>query len=706
MPKYNEQPDDEIIKREQQTNSGITASAGEIEHSDWDTKDWFELQQDYVNMMNGCPVISTTWKLIEYPLMQAKLNIDVGPSKSDRSKEAADYLRWCFDNLNRKESYLRKHKLKAIWSGVSFHECIEKKGDKYNYLQDGKEFNKLTNRIIKLSYIGNDTINRIELDDVNNLLWIEHKRRRIENAKEKEFGAAVETLIPIEAKKLHWYTFNEDADDIRGQSILRPVRYYYIAAQKILESKVVATQRGAGIIGIETQGTLQGKAKTDMEKVGRTIASMSNGYYMIDATKAKVVLNELKGQQDIMPLIQFINRMKFYNTMSQFLVAGIGESGSRAATEQHKAPYELALNYINTDLSRNYQDLADYFINISYLAPMVKEDYPIIRFSSVTQSDMKREAEVYKLFFEAGMPLTDVDWNMIREHLNLPATETNIKTDKQTLVDENQGTGQDIKPENQMSMAHKEKARNIKPEILEFESNIFELQSATEHFLTTQDKVTNEIDGVIHKLFLDIVGQLKRNRKANIDMRYQGELIKKLIGLYEEGYNRGESDVKKEVGKLSKNIELALDNSGKKEAKNNIDKLVNKFYTNIKTRIETNMSKVNDKYIEKKGGLENYILELESGFAYDRRDLITEVEAGYTNGRGETLFDLKGKIETYLYSAVVDKSLCDNCAPFDGNIFTYDELQSQGLQLTHPVNPDCLGGSNDRCQIIAYSLGG
>ena len=266
----------------------------------------------------------------------------------------------------------------------------------------------------------------------------------------------------------------------------------------------------------------------------------------------------------------------------------------------------------------------------------------------------------------------------------------------------------EMNPEEQATqMSYKPKERKVKPEILEFEARIFELESANEHFLTIQDEVQSVINQNKHELFLDIVRQLKRNRKKDIflDYQFQNDLVRKLTKIFEKGYNRGKTDVKKEINKLKqKPIEMAIEDSG--EIKSNISKLIKKFYVDIKTKVETRMNKVSDKYIENKGGLESYILEMEEGFKYDERMVIQEVEASYTNGRGDLMQMWKDNIETYLYSAVVDKNLCNVCAPFDGNIYTLEELQEAGLQLTHPVNPDCLGRDNDRCMIIPYSLGG
>ncbi|MBU2061402.1 MAG: hypothetical protein KKH44_06065 [Bacteroidetes bacterium] len=702
MPKFNEMDDDKIIDSEQESNSGISLAAGEITHSDWDDTDWKTLQQDYVNMMNGCPVISTTWKLIEYPLMQSELRIEVGKSGSDRSKEAVDYLYWCFDNLSKKINYLKKHKLKAIYMGCSFHEIIEKRADKYKYIQDGTNYSKLTNRVVKMSPIQNDTINKIKYDKVNNLEYIEHTRRRVE----KDEETSQEEIIKIDTKKLSVFTFNEEYDDIRGQGILRPVRFYFTAGEKVLRSKVIATERGAGIIGIHTTGKVTGAEKNNLEKLGRTIANMSNGYYLIDETRARVVLNELKGQQNVMELLQFINRMKFYNTMSQFLSAGIGESGSRAATIEHKAPYELALNYVNSELELNFQDLAEYFINISYLSPMIKEDYPKIKFSAITQADMLREAQVFKMFVDAGLQMTDVDWNMIREHINLPTKELNI-TNKQTLADPNKIESKEMRPENQATqMSYSPVKRKVGDKELEFEATIFEFESANEHFETVQEKIQKEIDIVTHELFLDIASQLKADRKRNIriNLSHEIKLIEKLDKIYEDSFVRGKNDYKRELSKLKKNIELALDDD-MKQVNKNISKLTKRFYTNVKATIEKDMSRVNDKFLESKGGVENYVLEMEAGFKFDKRALITEVEAGYTDGRGNALLGFKDEVELYFYSALLDKNMCTECGRLDAGIYTWDELTSEGIvNTTAPVNLNCLGRDRCRCQIIPYKV--
>ena len=46
MPTMNKRPDDDIIKQQQETNTGIAVAAGEITHSDYDDTDWQTLMKN------------------------------------------------------------------------------------------------------------------------------------------------------------------------------------------------------------------------------------------------------------------------------------------------------------------------------------------------------------------------------------------------------------------------------------------------------------------------------------------------------------------------------------------------------------------------------------------------------------------------------------------------------------------------------------
>ena len=190
-----------------------------------------------------------------------------------------------------------------------------------------------------------------------------------------------------------------------------------------------------------------------------------------------------------------------------------------------------------------------------------------------------------------------------------------------------------------------------------------------------KERAANAMSEVFKKILLDVAKQLKKNPKAELELRYERELVKKLTELFSEGYSRGERDVKSELNKLRKaSVQLAADPSDLGNKKNRITKWVKNLFFKVKTTVEVQMDKVTPAYIESKGGVDKYILGFETGFKTEKRQVFREVEAGYVVGRGSILKAAKDEIALYMYSAILDKNLCDDCAPFDGQVMSYREL--------------------------------
>ena len=640
MAKENKQTDEKIIEQKQQSTPGLYVTAGEIQHSDWDDIDWSTLQKDYVKMIDGCPIISTTLKMLKYPLLNAGFRFEC-ENKTDKSKEAEDYLYWCFDNLDKGYEYFLKHQLKGLDNGLSMFEIVEKRGVKFSRNYQGINSSKITNSIIKISPIKNDTIIRFYYNDIGDFTGIEHERRRPDGAND---------LIDIDLEDLHYFTFDEEYGDVRGRAILRPVRLYFDAVNKIILAKTNAICKGAGIVGIYTKGTPSTSEKAALEKVARTISSAHNGYFTIDEERARVQIEELKGQQNVDTFVEFLNRMKFYNTMSQFITAGIGQNGSRSATSEHKSTYEIALNTIAKDVERNTQKIADRMIDISYLSNSLSlEEKPKFKFNNITQGDFLKEAEVYKLLYESGLQLGAEDWNIIREKLNLPTKQIEINP-SEVLGKEKDAEMAVAKKTHEVEL--KIKQRQVSLEIQNFENNIIELENANDVFSSTQKRTEEVIDKYYNLFFEDIYNQLSKNRKKDINIRHSImlELESELSKIYIDGFANGQDDIRKEFAKLNKNkIELALPADEQRDVKSSIGKLVRKLFFNTKTIIENKMDSVSDEFLEKKGGLRNYLLEFEVGFKTDKRAIITDVQSGYGDGRGRELVDLSGKVQQFLY---------------------------------------------------------
>jgi hypothetical protein len=675
MPKRKVQPDDVLIaktiEKEQTTNTGIYVHAGDIDHSDYDEKNWQELQEDYVKMENGEPIISRCSKMLKMPILQSQYRLETGSTQE--SKDCADFIQFTYDHIVGGFQNLKYHKLMAINYGLSMGEMIWKKGEKFN--------GKFVNRLVKINHFQNETIERFYYDDYGTFTGIRHEKRVPEKASsyiDIQEGVTVDDIKNV----LHWMTYQKEYDDIRGKSILRPLRTSWDAKVKVMQSMIRACQRGAGLPLIGTHGQPTSNDRASIETIGNTITHMNNGYVAYDMDSIEVRFEELKGQKDNMGLLEFINRELFFGMMLEFSTSGIGQSGSRAATESHKAPYELQANYILEVLEESFADLNDIIIKNSAWANIAEKEKPLLKFNSITQVDTFRLSQTMKNMYDTSIiQKKPEDEIYFREIFGLPQMAIGQET---------------VNPELKKLSKQREMSK--------YEKEIFSLESATEGYLTAQEKTQMIIGTIYHNALNQVVGYLRDSGAKTfiIKKQYKDEMVNELTKLYESLFNRGRQDVNNEIAKLKKDYTLA-NIPGKKVVNNSITRMTDKFFFNVKTMIEDKIDKTN----LDKTSLQEIVMGFEDSFKGDKRLIMQQVEDGYTDGRSDAMIENENQIEEYIYTAILDKSLCNECAPYDNLTFTKDELDSEGLNLGQGrVNSHCLGTDNCRCQIAPYTIKG
>lgn len=689
MPVFNETTDDKLIKKNQDTTPGLFVSSGIIDHGDYDQKDWYDLIKDYTEMRNLDPVIKGSSDSLVYPILASERIIR--PSNdTPEAKEIARYIDWSFDNLTKGFQYLKYHKLLAIFFGCSIHEIVVKRNDIYI---DSLGKKRPTNRIIKMAPIMPETVQEWQFDEETfDLLGIKQEKRIVN-------GGSVDIEIPIE--KLNILTFNEEFDDPRGNSLLRPIRMSWESKKKVLLTKVLQSQRGAGIPRIETQGLLNTAEAAKVNQLGRTLAQGVNSYISYDVSKMKVDLLEPVGQNDVLPLLEYLNREIFFNTLTEFLTAGIGQNGSRAATSEHKSAYELSASYILQVLEDNFQALSNQMVAISYYGNQPKENWPIFNFGAIVQTDLTNTAtQLEKLINSGWVQKRAGDEDQIREAFSLPTGDLEAEAGNQTENEEEEAVA--VIEEGEMCSCGGTFTLSHRRELSDNEKYVFELASAQDFYLNIQDKTQNILDKYIGKMFDSIIEQVERKgQDTNLTIPYKGLLTKELLELYQDGFNRGERDVNKEINKVVKqNTALQIDPKKIVIKKKSIDRFVTRLITNVATISEDRLQKVSAEFIAKKGGVKVYLDVIKDGFKTDRRAVASEVEASYIDGRGETIKARKSEIQLWEYSAILDNNLCEICGPFDGNQITYEEMKDFDLQPAKPVNLNCLGKNNCRCVLI------
>jgi hypothetical protein len=676
MPKRkkNTMSDEKIIEKEQLTGTGIYVNSGQIEASDYDITDWVTLQKDYYKMRVSDPLISTTIDIIKYPIMMSEYRIETP------NKEVAEYIRFVFDNIKGGFKNFKYHKLLALDFGLSMHEMIVKRADYWK--------GKLTNRPIAFNPIQNETIQEFHFDDQVDFIGIKHNRRIPQKG---------QFPIDIEVDSLDYFSYNQIYNDIRGTALYRPDRFFWDCKHKVITAKTNATIRGAGFIGIGYNGEPSDADKGKIETIGRSIAAAKNAYFSYNKEKISVDILELKNQADVIPFLDYLDRQLFFNTLSQFLTAGIGQNGSRAAAGELKSPYELFSSYTLESLQENFQLLVDRIIDMSWAANIPEEEWPVFKFNSIRAIDLIKVANYTKALYDTSiLTKQPEDEKYLREIFGMPELTAQAAIINPTIP----------------ALSKKLNKRNLSSDLIEFENRVFSTDSATEHYETMSEKIKLSMVKITRILFDDIREQLKAGKDVDIAIKQRviSQALTIAMRLYDEGFNRGSKDIKDEVKKLSTSTALALDKKIYSSKMKVVERSLKNYFFKVKNVVEGNLGKISDNYIKKVGGLDEYIMGFETGFAGEKGAIQTELENSYVDGRGETLLDLADNIDTYYYSTSMDNSLCDECAPFDGQIMTKDEIESEGLNFTSPINPFCLGKYHDpntcRCQIVAYSVKG
>lgn len=699
---------------ENKTTTGISVSGGEITKDKLDGVSWEDLRTDYDDMMKSAIPIASSLNLLFYPIEATKLRIDVGKSGSDVAKEARDYIEWNFDNLEKGFNYNLRHKLLAIPLGLSMMERQIRRDDEYRFLKDDKYKKKLTSRVLDYLPIQNETIYKFHYED-NKFKGITHEKltntidgtTKIEYVKLYEGENGIKNIYDL----FSVYTFREYFNDVRGNSLLRPARLYWQCLKKIIIGRTVNIQKATGIIEGKFSSKPSDADVKKFENMAKALNALHGDNFVWHDENLEIILHDLKGQSEVQAFIEFLYKQILLSLLTEFISIGMGQVGAYNAGETQKSPYELSVNSIIEDLKRHYQKEIDYMIDISYLSSIPKEDRPIFEFNSPVQADLLKASQIILNFRNAGVSFTPDDMNRIRELLPFLKEKPIEITDKKTLQPEED---QEIKQNVEMKAG---KARNVRPDILEFESATFEKENVEEHYLSIEEKANNIILATIKKILSEAKTQLKTGmQRVHIDSWYAKDLEAKMLELYQQGHKKGEADVKKEVKKVQaykqlkiKTDALELELTEKKIEKQDkiISLTVSALLNKVKNTVEYDLNSMTEKQLNNIGGIDGYFDGLEESFDGVKRDVINDVTTGYTAGRNDKIEELSTDDTELLYSGILDKNFCDHCSQQDGLTYTRKEIEeSKTLSLSgSSINLNCkglLGKNKCRCAWVIY----
>lgn len=645
--------------RKKTSTSGIIVAAGQISN-ELDTTSYSTILQDISNMRAGDCVASSTLEVLKLPILRSEIKISGG--KTGLEKEALEYVNYTFDNLQIDKyrenglRYLLEHLLLALDYGVILFEPIWQ-------IEKYKEYT--TRRLLYLSPIRPETISDWLFDEDMEFVGIKQRRYSTNYSY---------TTIQIPAESLFVFTFGEEFYDVRGKPILRKARTAWKYKERIMNSMARSIARGAGIPKIKLGQMADENTQDIAHTIGRTIGNSDNSYIITQDGVMDVELMALQNQANSLEYLQYLDRQMLFNTLSQFMTAGIGENGSRAAAGELKTPYELRINDIADLVEESLNRLIILIIKESYLfGTLSNYSYPKAKLNMPVNTSLDEIAtSIQKLASVNAIKFTEEDEKYLRNIFSLP---------------------EKMSVENKTKMFELEFKPTPKNFILEDVKNFYKGH---------QELVDKEIELIYKDILKNIIEFVKKGKEVRRDKEKINEYVDRLNKLYMQAVTKGRIDIQGEMAKVNIQFDMQFENNRQKKK---IVRQVKTLFYDTEQVAENIVENATKKQLAQ--GLENLLMiKLGDGMKTLRRSLSATIMDGYTEGRNDVIKQA-GDYILYTYTVALEdiEHVCEACMPLDGLEMTKSEAEAHGLRIEENgrLNPDCLGGDNCRCLLIPTS---
>ncbi|NMB82893.1 MAG: hypothetical protein GYA14_13860 [Ignavibacteria bacterium] len=500
------------------------------------------------------------------------------------------------------------------------------------------------NRIIRLLPIKLENIKNFLFNDIGDFAGLEIE----------DNNGEVKTIYK---DNLFYFVHNQIFNDIRGNSEIRTILPLIKIKKSLLTNAEKTIARGVGVpIAFADTSLISGENFERYKTLMRNIANTNGAYAIVDKNEIEKIEFLRVDHSNVLPLLEFLNRDIFFNTLTQFVTTGLGQNGARATAEELKSPYALKVSSLVKEFEGFFQWLVNIIISNSSLSLYIKkENYPIFKFVNVSEIDLQNFSNIISSFVNIGLKLNENDLNYIRQLLKLPALEN-----KETALN------RQLRQNKINDFGTFERDRMI---------NLY--QTIEQEFEKFYDKLVKEITAYIFlKQVIDV------NSVAEKMLKYLQENV---INIKKEASNIAIKEIEK-IKKKDRNFRANYKLSQEDAVLNFIIKIIN------------NVKDIDFKNIEDFDKIEETIKEKTKR---EKRDLIILLEQEVQNARGE-IFEQVEDVR-FRYTSMLDKNVCQVCSNLHDIVFTKEELKDAGLNLTSPVNPSCLGllgGNTCRCQLI------
>lgn len=553
-------------------------------------------------------------------------------------------------------------------------------------------------------------------------------------------GSYIYADIPID--RLLIFTSEKEGDNYEGISVLRSAYKHWYIKNELYKIDAIGHDRyhiGIPIIGLPEGSTDQEEDKKRAIELGKNLRGHEQAY-IVKPFGFEIGLLPMPSKKgtDIMPSIQHHNEQIVVNILAQFLTLGTTKTGSRALGGSFQDLFLLSLQsvakYIEDTLNRYcIKPLVDY--------NFITDNYPKLKASKIKETNFTSLADAVSKLTNVGVLTHDEELeDYVREIGSLPAKP---KPKTQKAMEQRLDEAADLLSSAFVDGRKKALERDIKvfaaggtPSSMTFEEmenflhenqklkesgywrelnepekclNLREIDNQIER---TKTQLANKIKGVL----AEQIDQLAKDVAAHPDtakMKKQGKLTSLIKGELLDIYRYGRSQVKQEAEKQKKHpIRLAETPKIPKSQiaklkpiridEDAIDFIDDKAYlvTRQMARRYENTALFAELEAKKlglgKAATTSFITESLKALSDREAEQIAmhSVLEAFGIGRNVEAETRKEDIRTAYYSAIMDKNVCENCAPLDGKEHELDDPTYE------TPNPNCLGGNLCRCLTV------
>jgi len=337
--------------------------------------------------------------------------------------------------------------------------------------------------------------------------------------------------VSIPVAKLIVFVLEREGSNYRGQSLLRAAyKHWYYKDQLYRIDGMAAERHGLGIPLFQYPEPITEADKKVIGDIGERLHAHQKGYISLPTTYTFDVKGVMGQLHNILGSIEHHDIQITRSILAQFINLGSKEVGSYALSQDQSGFFLMALRAVGKlvcDTMNRYaiRQLVDYNFNV--------DAYPKLQVSGLEVRDIGSWGNVIANLVNAGVLLPDIAIeDELRRALRLPARRSPEARREETAVCAGQA-----EPSNKLRFT---KERHLGIDKL-LDQSVSDIIKATKQVQTKQ--IDNLVEQTVKLLERGQVDKLK-----DVDVRYKGELTTALARVLEMLYDKGQLDVREELG--------------------------------------------------------------------------------------------------------------------------------------------------------------